>query len=361
MSSSQFSPQISRSGSINNGADKDALFLKVFAGEVIQVFEEQNMMLPLTTSRSISSGKTATFPVVGVAGATYHEPGDSVFQQVVINSISGDQGSEALTQTNANKYLQRFSHSERTISIDGMLVSSTFVADIDEAKNHWDVRSAYSTQMGRELAYKADGALVRTVIAGARESADRFGGTTAKFLGAQINTTGSGDAVYTTTELLDGLKQIAQKMDEASVPKEGRYVLLNPAHYYLLVDGGNAALDRDFGGMGSIATGDVVQAYGLRIMQSNHIPSANEASGTFYNSTLVNNDVFGGNGVGYGANFANTVGIAFQSEGVGTVKLLDLGVESEYQMDRLGTLMLAKFAMGHGVLREECCFEIVTA
>jgi len=38
--------------------------------------------------------------------------------------------------------------------------------------------------------------------------------------------------------------------------------------------------------------------------------------------------------------------------------LMDLSLESEYIMERLGTLMLAKYAMGHNVLREECCYEL---
>ena len=39
---------------------------------------------------------------------------------------------------------------------------------------------------------------------------------------------------------------------------------------------------------------------------------------------------------------------------VGTVKLKDLATESEYQIQRQGTLMVAKYAMGHGGLRPEC-------
>ena len=35
-------------------------------------------------------------------------------------------------------------------------------------------------------------------------------------------------------------------------------------------------------------------------------------------------------------------------------KLLDLTTESEYQIERQGTLFVAKYAMGHGILRPEC-------
>jgi len=350
-----FDPVTSRLGSNNLGADANALFLKVFSGEILQVFEEANMMLPLTTSRNISSGKTATFPVVGVASAKYHTPGESIL--TAGNDAAGSDGF-----ADQSKYLSAIKHTERTISIDGMLVSSAFIHDIDEAKNHWDVRAAYSTQIGRELAYTTDKALIRTVVAGARATADRFGGTSAQFLGEAINTTGANTA-YTAEELIEGIASIAQKMDEKNVPAEGRYCMLNPAHYYLLVKSGNAAINSDFGGMGSIATGEVAQISGLRLMKSNHIPSANESSTQdgVLGDNLINNDLFGSD-TGYsGANFSTTVGVAFQTEGVGTVKLLDLGVESEYQMDRLGTLMMAKYAMGHGILREECCYEIKTA
>lgn len=346
-----FDPVTSRLGQTNLAGPDDALFLKVFSGEILQVFEEANMMLPLTTNRNISNGKTATFPVVGAATAGYHTPGESILTA----------GTDVTADNNADvsKYLSAIRHTERTIHIDGMLVSSAFVHDIDEAKNHWDVRSAYSTQIGRELAYSADKALIRTVISGARENNDRFGGTNSKFLGSIIDTA-EGNNVYTAEELINGIATVAQKMDEANVPAEGRYCILNPEHYYLLVKSGNAAINSDFGGMGSIATGEVAQISGIRLMKSNHIPSANESSTQdgVLGSDLVNNDLFGAD-TGYsGANFTNTVGVAFQTEGVGTVKLLDLSVESEYQMDRLGTLMMAKYAMGHGVLREECCFEI---
>ena len=355
---------ISRLGASNLGADKDALFLKVFSGEVLQVFEENNALLPLVRQRTISSGKSAQFPVTGVATAKYHTPGESIM------ASGTDTTSPADGVLDASKYLTNMSHTERVISIDGMLVSSAFIGDIDEAKNHYDVRSAYSTQIGRELAYHADKALIRTCIAGARKTADRFGGTDAKFLGAQVglDTDSPADGVQ-GDEIVTGLFTVAQKMDEASVPADGRYCVLSPANYYKLVNTANdsvlRAINRDFGneGNGSIARGEIVQVAGLRILKSNHIPSANESStqDAVLGDDLINNDVFTSDGGYSGANFTTTEGICFQTEGLGTVKLLDLAMESEYQLDRLGTLMVAKYAMGHGILREECLFELTTA
>ena len=351
---------VSRLGQINATGDASAMFLKVFSGEVLQVFEEANVMMPLHTVRTISSGKTAQFPVMGTASAKYHTPGESILGSGLDSSGSDGVLDEA-------KYLSKVKHAERTISIDGTLVSSAFIADIDEAKNHYDVRSGYTTAIGRELAYHSDRALIRTVIAGARATTDRFNvaaGTSTQFLGAQIDTTATGtgdsDQVYDAGDLVEGIAQAAQKMDEKNVPSEGRYCLLTPALYYTLVKSGNDAINTDFGGMGSIATGEVAQVAGIRIMKSNHIPSGNEA-GTIFDDAAIANNPFDATGTaGYSANFSNTAGVIFQTEGVGTVKLLDLALESEYQLDRLGTLMVAKYAMGHGVLREECCYELIT-
>ena len=47
----------SRTGQINSTGDALAIFLKVFAGEVMAAFEEMNMALPLFVQRNIDSGK----------------------------------------------------------------------------------------------------------------------------------------------------------------------------------------------------------------------------------------------------------------------------------------------------------------
>ena len=44
-----------------------------------------------------------------------------------------------------------------------------------------------------------------------------------------------------------------------------------------------------------------------------------------------------------------------------TVKLMDLAVESEYQITRQGTLMVARYAMGHNILRPATSVAICSA
>jgi len=369
----------SRIGQIDKAGDVDALFLKVFSGEVLTTFEENNIMMPLHRTRSISSGKTAQFPTTGVAEAKYHTPGESLF---------GDE------YNSASAYLSKVAHSEVTIAIDGVLTASAFLNDIDEAKNHYEVRSIYSTEIGRQLAYHADRAVMRTIVGGARATADRFANTVSDSLqtygGGVIQLGGAtpaglellpdfsfaapGDLVGGSTNgaaglaaddkgselMLDALFTVARLMDQKNVPADGRYAVLPPNVYYKLLTGNQDAINRDFGneGNGSLAQGQIVSVAGIRILKSNHVPTTDESSGSLFTDPSVKNDLFGTDS-GYGGNCAETVGFVFQTEAVGTVKLMDLAMESEYFMERMGTLMMAKYAMGHGVLRNEACYEIV--
>ena len=346
------------------------LFLKVFAGEVITTFEENNAMLPLTRVRTISSGKSAQFPTSGVATAKYHVPGESIM------GTGTDTGGDAAI-ADASKYLSKPNAAERVIWIDDMLISSVFLADIDEAKNHYDVRSIYSTEIGRALAYAADKNLIRVAIAAARKTTDRFGvasGTSTTYLGAQIDhSAANGGSGTAGDKWVDVLFQAAQKMDEKNVPSTDRYALLPPASYYDIISTNKDAINRDYGNEGNPSVafpGEMISVAGIKVMKSNHIPTANEGSSqdALHGADGVMNDTAGASAVppgtagsGYSAqDYSTTEGIIFQSEGIGTVKLMDLAVETDYSVDRQGTMLVAKYAMGHGALREECCYEVVT-
>ena len=125
-------------GRVNAGGSEDALFLKVFAGEVLTSFERASKTEGADMVRSISSGKSATFPVMGRVGASYHTAGAEI------------------TGSDVN-------HNEKVITINDLLISSVFLSNIEEAKNHWDVRSAYSQEIGRALAFTKDKHILQTI------------------------------------------------------------------------------------------------------------------------------------------------------------------------------------------------------
>jgi hypothetical protein len=337
------------------GTDSNELFLKKFSGEILQSFEESNIFKPLHTIRTIESGKSAQFPVTGIATANYHTPGEN---------IAEEGGS-------SSKYLSDIKKTERVITIDDMLVASTFLANIDDMKNHYDIRSVYANELGKALAKRFDEALAKVFIAAARSDANLTGRPAGGVLDVSANAMGDGSDSLDDTdntdptgaELVAALFTAAQKLDENDVPSDGRFCVLRPQEYYKLITGGAGALaistsavNKDVGGLGSIASGSIPQVAGITLYKSNHIPST-DLSGVSTGDGAALNDPFGA-GNGYNANFTNTLGIVSHSAAVGTVKLLDLATESEYQIERQGTLFVAKYAMGHGILRPECAIEL---
>ena len=154
---------------------------------------------------------------------------------------------------------------------------------------------------------------------------------------------------------------------------------MSPAEYYKLLTADNTAINKDTsGGSADAAKGTIVEVAGIRLFKSNHIKDVSALEGTVKDTAApgVNNDPFGDTSGsdatphGYngdfadmsdGTTFAKGCGfIAGHEAAVGTVKLLDLATESEYQIERQATLFAAKYAMGHGVLRPEAAILVKT-
>lgn len=63
----------------------------------------------------------------------------------------------------------------------------------------------------------------------------------------------------------------------------------------------------------------------------------------------------------YGVNASSFLALVMQKQALGTVELLSVSSESEYDIRRQGTLMLSKMAVGHATLRPECMIAIKNA
>jgi len=331
----------SRLGQVNGANAVDALFLKVFSGEILTTFEEFNVMKGLHTIRTISNGKSAQFPVTGIASAAYHTPGENIADS-------------------SNSYLSQIKHAEKVINIDDVLLASTFIANIDELKNHYDVRSIYAKELGKALAKRFDLATMKTLVAASRSAATITGGKA----GIQIDSNSGGVAALSGAEIQAALFTAAQKLDENDIPDDGqRFAILKPKDYYTLISSGEEVVNRDFGGRGDVASGRIPMVAGINLYKSNHLGdvAANLTSVTTGDgSASVKNDVFGGTsfGEGYNGNLLATEIIGGHPSAIGTVKLLDLATESDYKVELQGSLFVAKYAMGHGVLRPEAAFEV---
>ena len=317
----------SRLGAINLGADKMELFLKVFMGEVLTSFERANVTLDKHQVRTISHGKSASFPVIGTIGASYHTPGEEILGTDV-------------------------KHAEKIINVDALLISHAFIALVDEAMNHYEVRSTYSMEMGRRLANEFDLNVFAELVLAARSpatisGADHYGRTN----GGTVITDadfGSATAATKAAALAEGIYAAKEALQTKDIPLDGGvYCALKPEEYNLLIKtvqtSGFSPLHRDYGGAGSYSKGTLPEIGGISLVMSNNVPTTDLSARTYH-----------------GVNASTTKAIIWTPPAVGTVKWLDLAVESQWDIRRQGTLMVAKYLMGHGVLRPECAVELRT-
>lgn len=316
---------ISNPGKNLSAGERDALFMKVFSGEVLTAFARNTVMMSRHQVRTIDHGKSASFAVMGRTRAKYLAPGNSLDDQ-----------------------RKKFEHTEKVIAIDGLLTADCLITDIDDAMNHYDVRVEYSRQLGEALAQSADCAIINELANMAAKDAtvkenipdngtgvDKVKGTGKAFefaTGLEL----SQSAEY-GNKIIEGLLAARAAFTKNYVPMGDRYCLLTPEGYSALIkalmpDSANyqALFDPNSGKLQTIC--------GFEVIEVPH---------------LLNEGVDGKHTLSEKYTVAGLQGIVFHRSAVGTVKLKDLAMErarrAEYQADQI----IAKYAMGHGGLRPE--------
>lgn len=320
----------SRPGLVNGAGTADALFLQVFAGEVLASFSEKQFAMDKQLVRTISQGKAASFPVFGRTSAAYHTPG----QEILGNTIL---------------------HNEKVITINDLLLSSVFIGNIDEAKNHYEVRAAYAAELGGALARQMDRHILQTMVQAALTTTPSVSGETDRVGSTIVNLDVHATLSMATDAdtLINAIFLASEYLDNKFVPPDDRTVFLKPKQYNLLANN-SKALNVDYGnaGNGNIAEGRIMRVAGMQIVKATDIPTTN----------ITGTGVTAGGAAGRQAvNASNTVAIITHKSAVGTLKLMDLATEMTYQVERQGTLMVAKYAVGHGVLRPEAAVLLKTA
>lgn len=316
---------ISNPGKNLSAGERDALFMKVFSGEVLTAFARNTVMMSRHQVRTIDHGKSASFAVMGRTRAKYLAPGNSLDDQ-----------------------RKKFEHTEKVIAIDGLLTADCLITDIDDAMNHYDVRVEYSRQLGEALAQSADCAIINELANMAAKDAtvpenipdngtgaDKVKGT-GKAFEFETGIAISQSADY-GNKIIEGLLAARAAFTKNYVPMGDRYCLLTPEGYSALIkalmpDSANyqALFDPNSGKLQTIC--------GFEVIEVPH---------------LLNEGVDDKHTLSEKYTAAGLQGIVFHRSAVGTVKLKDLAMErarrAEYQADQI----IAKYAMGHGGLRPE--------
>ena len=318
---------------VNNGAaaaasdgkytydEMTALFMKKFSGEVYNAMRRKCLFKDLQRTRTIKNGKSASFNYTGRMSARYHERGTPIL------------GSN-------NPPI-----SEQIINVDDLLIADVAIDAIDELMLHFDVRTEYSFQMGEALALAYDDRVARIATLAARHAAmnkDQQGGSVISHTKAETDGQTLADMIFLA----------AQTLDEKDVDESDRHIIVKPAQYYMLTKVKDL-IDRDYGGSGSIKDSKLESISGMKLHRSMRLPNGKNIT---TKEEGENNSYLG--------NFTKSVALVMNRQAVGTVKMWDLAVEMsghDYHVMYQADLIVAKYAMGHGILRPDCAVEIAIA
>lgn len=313
-----------RGGQILQAGDARAIFLKLYGGEVFASFAENNVFIDRHMVRTLTAGKSASFPSVGGKTAVYHTPG---------TQVSGQAGN--LTET--------------IITVDDFIEATSSIAEIDLAMTHFDYRTPFTKEDGKAIARLYDQNVARVGVQAGLTTTSRFAGSgdiqIAKTVGHVVNQANSNtDAAQLKAAMLN----VATAYDEKDIDETGRNLFLRPAQYYLLA-ADNQTISSDFGGAGDLKTLRTPQLYGFNLVKTTNLPNTN-VTGTYQNK--------------YNVDARNMVALAMKDFSVGTLKVRDLSVGmtgADHIVTHNATLIASRMLVGHGVLRPEGAAVIRTA
>ena len=308
--------QFTRLGQANLTGDVAALFRDQFIPELLTEFDAKRVMKNYVRSKTITKGKSASFPVLGNTSAKYVTVGDSLLGN------------------------QTIAHNEITINLDPFLVSDILIHELDVKMQEYDDRQEIVREMARALANTEDKQLLQVGVLAARASGTvtgRAGGSVIK-AGADANTDAAklAAAIYTA----------GVELDEKDVPEDDRYAFVRPLQYALLAQYEDIK-NKDIG-TGSYSEGTTGKLNGIQVIKTNHLPKTNITQSL---------DVTNPNNVYYG-DFSKTAALVMNRQAIGTVSRQGLIVEPKWILERLSHLLTARILQGHGILRPECAVEI---
>lgn len=319
--------------------DRLAMFLKVFAGEVLTAFTRRAVTMDKVMTRTIANGKSAAFPVMGRSVGKYLKPGANLDDQRVA-----------------------MKHSEKVINIDGLLTNDVLIYDIEDAINHFDVRAEYSAQLGEALAIAADGANLAemaklcNLAAATNETIAGLGAPSVIPLG----TAGATDPVVIGKAIISGLTLARAKLTNNYVPSSDRFFYTTPDNYSAILAAlmPNAA---NYAALIDPENGNIRNVMGFTVVEVPNL-TAGGSSGIGFDGQVGDLHVFPATGtVAAPVAINNVVGLFNHRSAIATLKLKDMSLERarrpEYQADQI----IAKYAMGHGGLRPEAAGALITA
>lgn len=313
---SSYTDARSKPGLAPGGSDERELFMEEFGQMVLEAWTESNTFEGHTFTRNISKGKADVFPIIGrKRDAVEHTPGE-----IILGGTIG--------------------HDEVTITLDNILVDSAFIAEIDELLADYDLARPYAKQLGESLSTTYDKRLAILHVLASRLV--NGPGTTIGHPAPSY--AWHADMATDPAQLEAAFYAAVEYIKTNDISGQGIRAFLRWQQYLLLSR--YADLDsKETTGSANRANATIGPIAGINLTGANHIPSTNITTGL----------------TKYRGNFTTTVGFISTPMAVGTLNRRGLKTVMKEQEDRLGTLLIASKFTGHGLLREECSFELATA
>lgn len=310
---------LSRSGQINKTGAFDALFRDQFQAEVITEFHALQKVKPYVRFKEIEKGKSASFPNVGKVDAKYVWAGETLLGN------------------------QKIGHSETTILLDPILVSDVKIAEIDTLMEEFSDREIIKNEMAHALARTEETQQMIVGCLAARAGGmleGRAGGTVIKALGCKADGEKLAAAIYAAGVALK----------EKDVPYEDIVCFLRPAQVAMLAQT-DKITDKNLGGSGNYSKGTVGFINGIRIIETNYLPSTNITQAAANSPDKQANNVYYGD-------FSKTAGLVMGKGAVGTIVRKGVTVEATWLPTELCWLLTARNLQGHGILDPRKAVEI---
>jgi len=368
-------------GGANNGdltnagtaAQRRALYLKLFSGEMFKGFQHNTIARDLVTRRTLKNGKSLQFIYTGRTKSEFHIPGQSIL------------GNDEKTPPVA----------EKTIVCDDLLISSAFVYELDETLAHYDLRGEISRKIGYALAENYDRRIFRAISKAARQPSpvtmSNFVEPGGSVLKVGTDTSTAKTDAYDDDKLVTAFYDAAAILDEKGVSGDGRVAVLNPRQYYSLIQSvsGNGLINRDVQGTALQSGNGIIEIAGIRIYKSMNIPffgkygtsadanrtgyDSNDNAGSFVGAAMEDMEQAANSGTpaggqkttnnyGTATKFAHSCGLIFQKEAAGVVEAIGPSVQvtsGDISVVYQGDVILGRLAMGADFLNPACAVELV--
>ena len=366
-------------GGANNGAitnagtaaERRALYLKLFSGEMFKGFQHNTIARDLVTRRTLKNGKSLQFIYTGRTKSEFHIPGQSIL------------GNDEKTPPVA----------EKTITVDDLLISSAFVYELDETLAHYDLRGEISRKIGYALAENYDRRIFRAITKAARQASPvsmaNFVEPGGSMLKVGTDTSTDKKDAYDSTKLVNAFYDAAAILDEKGVSGDGRVAVLNPRQYYALIQNvsSNGLINRDVQGTALQSGNGIIEIAGIKIYKSMNIPffgkfgtnttmnprASNDNNGTFVGEAMGDWDAAANSGTpaggqkttnnyGTASKFDHSCGLIFQKEAAGVVEAIGPSVQTtsgDVSVVYQGDVILGRLAMGADFLNPAAAVELV--